>query len=322
LSGISCPRCGTENPEDAMNCGACRINLRFALENPAQIRRIRSEDASRAGDGESAAGQAGARLSNRELLPSVLLLLGAFVFAFTLGEAVREMGHFLANRAYGTQAGIVLDPFGGSHIVGGSAVAVHGRGVTAIAGPLLDLMAGLAVSVVLWRTRRPLLLPFVLWGPLALVQEGVTFSLGMLTPGGDAQRMVQSGIPGPLIVACGLAFLVLGMASVSSLLPLVGLARSDSFGTKVTVVAGGMVPFMALRALVSSTSSVAALQENLVPLVFSLLLVTLVASVYAPVYRIMRRWSQATVFPSTHPATFASLALATGMVAFQLAFFN
>lgn len=33
---IACPRCGTENDDQAMNCANCRINLRWALENPAE----------------------------------------------------------------------------------------------------------------------------------------------------------------------------------------------------------------------------------------------------------------------------------------------
>ncbi len=34
---LVCPKCGTENSDNAMNCRNCRINLRFALEHPDQI---------------------------------------------------------------------------------------------------------------------------------------------------------------------------------------------------------------------------------------------------------------------------------------------
>jgi hypothetical protein len=34
LNSITCPRCGTINSADTMNCTKCRINLNFALENP------------------------------------------------------------------------------------------------------------------------------------------------------------------------------------------------------------------------------------------------------------------------------------------------
>lgn len=39
---ITCPKCGTENSGDATNCKQCRINLKFALEHPEEIERIRN----------------------------------------------------------------------------------------------------------------------------------------------------------------------------------------------------------------------------------------------------------------------------------------
>ena len=44
MDSVTCPRCGTKNRAGEMNCEACRINLRFALENPAEIQRIRQVD--------------------------------------------------------------------------------------------------------------------------------------------------------------------------------------------------------------------------------------------------------------------------------------
>lgn len=34
MNHVICPRCGTINSTDAMNCQKCRINLKFAFENP------------------------------------------------------------------------------------------------------------------------------------------------------------------------------------------------------------------------------------------------------------------------------------------------
>jgi hypothetical protein len=33
-----CPKCGFENPDDAMNCKSCRINLQFAFDNLGQFK--------------------------------------------------------------------------------------------------------------------------------------------------------------------------------------------------------------------------------------------------------------------------------------------
>lgn len=37
MDTIICPKCGTENPANTMNCRNCRINLQFALEHPDQF---------------------------------------------------------------------------------------------------------------------------------------------------------------------------------------------------------------------------------------------------------------------------------------------
>lgn len=41
MEKITCPKCGTENLADAVNCKQCRVNLEFALENPGEIERIK-----------------------------------------------------------------------------------------------------------------------------------------------------------------------------------------------------------------------------------------------------------------------------------------
>jgi hypothetical protein len=45
MDKITCPKCGTENLQGALNCKECRINLKFALENLDEIERS-EQDAS------------------------------------------------------------------------------------------------------------------------------------------------------------------------------------------------------------------------------------------------------------------------------------
>jgi hypothetical protein len=323
---ITCPRCGAENRADCLNCEVCRINLRFALENPEEIARLRQMDAGQAhwagGPGGREATAATSASEGKPLLLPVLILLGSFAFVFCLGEAVHELGHFLAHRAYGVEVGIKLDPFGGSRILHGSSAPQEIMGITSLAGPLFNLLVGLIVSLSLWRLRRPALLPLVLWGPVALIQEGVTFSLGMLTPGGDAQLIVEWGVPAAVILSLGILFLISGVALLCGLLPLVGVSPADSFGRKFGIVAGGMISFMFLRLLVSSASSPAAVQENTAPLLFSLLLATIVVTLYRPLASVLNRVPEAEPGPVTWPVAASSVALAVGMVLLQIVFLN
>lgn len=322
---ITCPRCGAENRADRLNCDVCRINLRFALENPEEIARLRQAHAGRAlwaGGLEGRGATVTSASEGKPLLLPVLLLLGSFAFVFCLGEAVHELGHFLAHRAYGVEVGIKLDPFGGSRILHGSSAPHEIWGITSLAGPLFNLLVGLIVSASLWRLRRPALLPLVLWGPVALIQEGVTFSLGMLTPGGDAQLIVEWGVPAAVILSFGILFLASGVALVCGLLPLVGISPTDSFGRKFGVVAGGMVSFMVLRLLASAISSPAAVQENAAPLIFSLLLASIVVAIYRPLDSVLNRVPDGTPVPVTWPVAASSVALAVGMILFQIVFLN
>jgi hypothetical protein len=43
MDTIVCPKCGTENPANTMNCKHCRINLQFAIEHPDQIESTKSD---------------------------------------------------------------------------------------------------------------------------------------------------------------------------------------------------------------------------------------------------------------------------------------
>jgi hypothetical protein len=319
----SCPRCGALNEADALNCAACRINLAFARKNPAEIERIRRE----AADGA----RLGARVDDGKtqtpgrdepaLLPAVLLLT-SFTSSFCLGEAVHEFGHFFAHRAYGVDVAIRLDPFGGSQILGGSLAPREIWGITSAAGPLLNLAVAVSLFVVLWRMRRPALLPLLLWAPVALVQEGVTFSLGLLTPGGDAALIAASGVPADLVLASGIVFLALGVVGVCLVLPQTGLSASASFSSRLGAVAGGMVPFMVARLLISPMTSPGQAGENVLPLLFALLLAAAVAGSYGAVNRIAGRVSESDPVPVPRAAAAVSAALGLAMIVLQSTLYN
>ena len=85
-------------------------------------------------------------------IKSIFLLIGSFIFAFLFGEMVHEFGHYLAHQAYGnTGVGVVLDPFGGTHISGVTVKSLSVMAVTSAAGPLLNVVLGLSCFLLLMR---------------------------------------------------------------------------------------------------------------------------------------------------------------------------
>jgi len=217
-------------------------------------------------------------------IKSILLLAGSFTFAFLLGELVHEYGHYLGHLAYGNpdNVWVHIDPFGGTMIVGVTSLPDKIISVTSATGPFFDLLLAVTCLLLLWRIRRPILLPFLLWGPIAMIQEGVNFSLGMMTPGGDAQWIAAMGVPRPLLLLTGSFLLVAGVKTISLLLPLTDVQRDEPFKGKFLVVLLGMCSLMFVRFIHSVVASPSSIVENLVPIIFSLLLAVFVVLLYKP----------------------------------------
>ena len=211
-------------------------------------------------------------------LKIILLLMGSFTFAFLLGEMVHEWGHFLAHRYYGHQGiSIHLDPFGGSRNLGVGPMPLHELGITTAAGPGLNLVAGILMTALFIKFKSPGFLSLVLWGPIALIQEGVNLSLGLLSPGSDAQWLVQWGIPKVALIFLGAFFILVGTALISRILIRIREIKGMRFTRRLTLIFFGLGFLIILRALISSFQSPQAALENCIPLIFALILAVIIA---------------------------------------------
>jgi hypothetical protein len=86
---IICPKCGTENPANTMNCRHCRINLQFAIEHPDQIESAKLEATQREEDfTQQAVSQAAPGILARVVLGALSLVVGIFAIVplFVIGE--------------------------------------------------------------------------------------------------------------------------------------------------------------------------------------------------------------------------------------------
>jgi len=210
---------------------------------------------------------------------TIFLLAGSFMFAFLLGEMVHEGGHYFAHLCFGHQGiSIHLDPFGGSRILGVSPMPLRETGITTAAGPGLNLAAGMIFSALFLRFSSPALLPFTVWGPVALIQEGVNASLGLLSHGSDAQWLAQWGMPKLGLVSLGLIFILAGSMLISWILNRSMLLAKSNPVERFLVIFLSIGFLMILRALVSTLQSPEAALENGIPLIFALILTAIIAT--------------------------------------------
>jgi len=258
-------------------------------------------------------------INQTRFINSILLLAGSFTFAFLLGELVHDYGHYLGHLAHGNPDNVQVhvDPFGGTMIVGVTSLPDKIISVTSATGPLFNLLLAVTCLLLLWRIRRPALLPLLLWGPIAMIQEGVTFSLGMMTPGGDAQWIATLGVPRPIILLTGSFLLVAGVKTISLLLPLTDMERDASFKNKFLIVLLGMCSLMFVRFIYSFVASPASVVENLIPMIFSLLLAVFVVLLYKPMNERTYAEKEKTK-PVTWLVTASSLVVGISLFVFQL----
>lgn len=189
---------------------------------------------------------------------------------------------------------------------------------TSAAGLLPNLVCGISCFVLLSRKRSPKWLPFLIWGPVSMVQEGVTLTLGLLTPGGDAALIAAAGVPEVAIMLCGVFLLAIGIIALIWLLPTAGISPGDRFRVRIFVLTVGIGTLMAVRSAHWLLSTPESRLENLVPLIFSLLLTAIVVSLQRPISQALFRPSKIAGDQAGWPALGWSLFLGAGMFILQM----
>jgi hypothetical protein len=260
-------------------------------------------------------------VTSASAIKTILLLTGAFTFSFLLGEAVHEFGHYLAHVIYGNgNAQVYLDPFGGSRIAGVTGFTTPTIGaVTAAAGPLFNLFLASAFFFLMRRRRNTWLLPLMMWGPIAMIQEGVNFSIGLLTSGGDGQWIVSTGLPVHLLVIFGVFLFLLGASLITLLLPLASIHPSSPILQKYSLITIGFCSLMGIRLIHSLFTPGQQLIENLVPFVFSILLSSVVTLLSCKIKQPIKNRTKKSPQPISWNAALAILS--AGFVMFILQIF-
>jgi hypothetical protein len=158
MNTIICPKCGTENPANTMNCKNCRVNLKFALEHFGQLESAEQEATQPEGEEKVSPDVPQGAESSR--VSRVRSLRTRYADAYAVAHSAVSLGHIV--QVVGIVTGILLLLFalsmassirlGTGGMIGGMilacavAVLIYGSG-TRIAAQGQSLLASLDSAV-------------------------------------------------------------------------------------------------------------------------------------------------------------------------------
>jgi hypothetical protein len=246
------------------------------------------------------------RLTGSQLIRSILLFFGAFMFAFCLNsDIIHEAGHAFGGVLFGCQfESLHVNPFGTGGWVNQcpDAMTLTGKVIQGLGGQIFGLPLSIAVTLLLWRKRSPLLLPLLMSatvvciGNLLSVLDSLPSYPNFLFDYGWA---LQVGVPSWILWAICIASLVFGIIFMNSLIPLAGIASTEPFWNVLALNLSTWPLFFALRLIFQSLAG-RSITGSFSILVFSVILATLTALTYKPLYKLTDRLTHtAPVLPST-----------------------
>lgn len=172
-----------------------------------------------------------------ESLKSFILLFFSFTFANSVTVAIHEVGHALAIWAGGVKdVKIILHPYLSSRVIWNPIPEL--LGIVDAAGPLFNIIVSTIILLVLWKFRKPILMPFLLMAPLSYFQEGFSSFMQIVLnqAGTDSIRIIQSGVPMIVVLVISIILLLLGIFLFVAFLPMFGIRKTYSFGRVYTII--------------------------------------------------------------------------------------
>ena len=254
---------------------------------------------------------------------NILLLIGAFTFAFFIGTTIHEFGHVIALRLFGVnQYKIFIHPFLGNQVNWN--VNNDYIGYVDAAGPLFNILIGNALLVAFWRQREIVIPSILLLGPVALIQEGsnTLIQIALNIPGTDAIRIINAGVPASVLAVIATILLILGVLILTIELPLYGISPSDGYIDRLSTTLPGFVAYMAAIYLYSLVFNPIGAVRGLVLIILSSIIAILVSYVYMPIIKRVGLWLHCDLIQSDWKVVSKVLGLAVVTLIFGLMLFN
>lgn len=180
-------------------------------------------------------------MNNQSPVKMGFLLLGSFILAYLGALYVHELCHSGAALISGGDAfGIVIDPFGWSYSISNS--IEHPVFHTA-AGAIGSSLIGILLFMLLIRWPKPALLPLLLFGPIALINNGQYWAVDIIEETGmDACTLVNLGIPASVLLVAGIIQCLVGVVCMIRLMRIIGLTNQP-FIKRLIILGVGIIPY-------------------------------------------------------------------------------
>ncbi|MFX0107895.1 MAG: hypothetical protein ACFE7R_06410 [Candidatus Hodarchaeota archaeon] len=179
-------------------------------------------------------------LSKITFFESSFLLLGSYIIALLLTSAAHEAGHGLALASISINFRLILNPFSASMALPLSPLPTSSQLFVTLAGTVAELLFGTLLTMTLWPSRSPRLVPLLMSAPIAFLSTSGYFLFGGIVAGSDVVLIISAGVPAILIHSLGVLLMALGAILFFLLFPLLGISSEHSFGKIFAILFIGM----------------------------------------------------------------------------------
>ena len=268
-------------------------------------------------------------ITGPQLAQSLLLFFGAFMFAFILNSyIIHEAGHAFGGVLFGCKLkGLYINPFGtggwDSLCPNPLTMGSTGRFLQGMGGPIFGLPISFAITLFLWRKRRPILMPLLMSATVVCIGNflGVLDSI-LNYPGHifDYGLMLQMGVPSVIIWGIGIVSLVMGIILMNLLVPLVGIRVTDPLW-KVWLLNLATWPLYLLIRLFYQVSAGAAIEGPTSFLILGTIIATFTTLPFRPILKFASRYINIEPILPPERAVWLSLGMGVGLtIALSVAF--
>jgi hypothetical protein len=259
------------------------------------------------------------RLTVPQLVRSMLLFFGAFLFAFSLNSSIiHEAGHAFGGMLFGCQfEGLSVNPFSTGRWFDQcpTTMTQTGKLIRGMGGEIFGLPISIAVTLLLWRKRSPMLLPLLMSaaviciGNLLSVLDSMTSYPRSVFDYGLA---LQAGIPSFILSIIAIASLVIGIILMDLLLPLGGIGKTTPFWQVLILSLSTWPLFMAVRVIYQSMNGIN-IAGPMTVFVFGVIIAILTALSFKPVIKLTDRITHTEPVLPSPGAVWLSIGLGVGL---------